>query len=80
VVAAAVGAGVGVVVALSTSPAIGIIAGGLVGPAVGLLVPTRFAAETAPLGSPASADRFLMPGSHVQSPPDDPDTRAGAAP
>jgi 4-azaleucine resistance transporter AzlC len=80
VVAAAVGAGVGVVVALSTSPAIGIIAGGLVGPAVGLLVPTRFAAETAPLGSPASADRFLMPGSHVQPPPDDPDKRAGAAP
>ena len=38
-VAALVGAGVGVVVALLTSPSIGIVAGGLVGPLVGLLVP-----------------------------------------
>jgi predicted branched-subunit amino acid permease len=76
-VAAIVGAGIGVVVALLTSPAIGIIAGGLVGPAVGLLVPARFAAGTAPLGTPASADRFLMPGSHVQPPPDE---EPGSAP
>jgi predicted branched-subunit amino acid permease len=70
-VAAAVGAGVGVPVALLSSPAIGIIVGGLVGPAVGLLVPESLAHETAPLGTPASADRFVMPGSHVQPPPDD---------
>jgi predicted branched-subunit amino acid permease len=73
-VAAVVGAGVGVPVALLSSPAIGIIVGGLVGPAVGLLVPESAAHETAPLGTPASADRFVMPGAHVQPPPDaDPD-------
>jgi 4-azaleucine resistance transporter AzlC len=73
-VAAAVGAGVGVPVALLSSPAVGIIVGGLVGPAVGLLVPASMARETAPLGTPASADRFVMPGAHVQPPPDpDPD-------
>jgi 4-azaleucine resistance transporter AzlC len=38
-VAAIVGAGVGVIVALLMSPAIGIITGGLIGPAAGLLVP-----------------------------------------
>lgn len=38
-VAAIVGAGVGVIVALLTSPAVGIITGGLIGPAAGLLVP-----------------------------------------
>jgi 4-azaleucine resistance transporter AzlC len=73
-VAAAVGAGVGVPVALLSSPAVGIIVGGLVGPAVGLLLPASMARETAPLGTPASADRFVMPGAHVQPPPDpDPD-------
>lgn len=74
-VAAAVGAGAGVIIALLSSPAIGIIVGGLVGPAAGLLVPTRLARETAPLGTPASADRFLMPGAHVEPPP--PDTADG---
>ena len=69
-VAAIVGAGVGVVVALLSSPAIGIVVGGLVGPAVGLLVPRAMARETAPLGTLASADRFVMPGAHVQPPPD----------
>jgi 4-azaleucine resistance transporter AzlC len=68
-VAAMVGAGVGVVAALLTSPPIGIVSGGLVGPAVGLLVPARVARETAPLGTPASADRYLMPGSHVRPGP-----------
>jgi 4-azaleucine resistance transporter AzlC len=79
-VAAAVGAGVGVVVALLSSPAVGIIVGGLVGPAAGLLVPATMAHETAPLGSPASADRFLMPGSHVTPPPDDPADPGRGAP
>ncbi len=47
-VAAIVGGGVAVVVALSTSPAIGIVAGGIVGPLVGLVVPVGMAAEAAP--------------------------------
>ncbi len=64
-VAAIVGAGVGVVVALLSSPSIGIVAGGVVGPAIGLLVPERVAHEQAPLGTPASADRYAMPGTHL---------------
>lgn len=73
-VAAVVGAGVGVMVALLSSPSIGIVAGGLVGPAVGLLVPARAAREIAPLGSPASAERYAMPGAHIDPPRDaDPD-------
>jgi 4-azaleucine resistance transporter AzlC len=68
-VAAIVGAGIAVVVALATSPAIGIVAGGVLGPLVGLLVPAAVARETAPLGTPASVDRYLMPGSHVEDPP-----------
>jgi predicted branched-subunit amino acid permease len=62
-VAAMIGAGVGVGVALLTSPAVGIVAGGLIGPAVGLLVPTTLARETAPLGTARSAERYAMPGS-----------------
>jgi 4-azaleucine resistance transporter AzlC len=61
-VAAIVGAGVGVVVALQSSPAVGIVAGGLIGPAVGLLVPPTLARETAPLGTAPSAERYAMPG------------------
>ena len=67
-VAAIVGAGVGVVVALVTSPSIGIIAGGIVGPAVRLLVPAAIAHEVAPLGTPASADRYAMPGTRLAQP------------
>jgi 4-azaleucine resistance transporter AzlC len=66
IVAAVVGAGVGVGVGLLVSPAIGIVAGGLVGPAVGLLVPTTVAHETAPLGTPSSAERYAMPGAHFE--------------
>jgi predicted branched-subunit amino acid permease len=64
-VAAIVGAGIGVVVALLTSPSIGIVAGGVLGPLAGLLVPARAAHETAPLGSGASVARYSMPGAHV---------------
>ena len=74
-VAAIVGAGIGVVVALATSPAIGIVAGGIIGPAVGLLVPAALAGETAPLGTPASAERYAVPGAHAdadQGPPSEP--------
>jgi 4-azaleucine resistance transporter AzlC len=69
-VAAIVGAGVGVIVALATSPAIGIIAGGIVGPFMGLALPSAYAREIAPLGTPASADRYIMPGARVRQPPD----------
>jgi branched chain amino acid efflux pump len=65
VVAAIVGAVAGIGIALATSPAVGIIAGGLVGPAAGLLVPAAMAHETAPLGTPLSAERYAMPGSHL---------------
>jgi 4-azaleucine resistance transporter AzlC len=68
-VAAIVGAGIAVVVALATSPAIGIVAGGVLGPLAGLLVPASIAAETAPLGSLTSADRIVMPDAHVGSDP-----------
>ena len=71
-VAAILGAGIAVVVALATSPAIGIVAGGILGPAIGLLVPASIAAETAPLGALESADRSLMPDSHVDVDPDPP--------
>ncbi len=70
-VAAIVGAAVGVVVALAVSPAVGIVAGGLVGPAVGLLVPAAIAHETAPLGTTASAEHYAMPGAHFEDPATD---------
>ncbi len=84
-VAAIVGAGIAVVVALLTSPSIGIVAGGILGPAVGLAIPMSAAHETAPLGTSASAERYAMPGAHVDletpdiGPPADPprDTEAG---
>ena len=66
IVAAIVGAGVGVAVALVAGPAIGIIAGGLVGPAVGLAIPAARAAERAPLGTGRSAERYAMPGAHFE--------------
>ncbi len=50
------------------------------GPAVGLLVPAAEAHETAPLGTPVSAELYSMPGTHLAeldgvvdtSPPTDP--------
>jgi len=66
-VAAMVGAGVAVLVALLSSPAIGIVAGGVIGPLIGLAIPARLAAETAPLGSFESAERFSMPDTHVDT-------------
>ena len=79
-VAAIVGAGVGVVVALLTGPSIGIVAGGVVGPAVGLLVPEAAAKERAPLGTPASADRYAMPGTHLSDRPEQPGPPGPLAP
>jgi 4-azaleucine resistance transporter AzlC len=71
-VAAIVGAGIAVVVALLASPAVGIVAGGILGPAVGLLVPVAASHERAPLGSIASAERYAMPGAHVDPGSEDP--------
>jgi 4-azaleucine resistance transporter AzlC len=68
-VAAIVGAGVAVIVALASSPSIGIVAGGVIGPLVGLLVPATAAHETAPLGTPQSATRYAMPGAHFDPDP-----------
>jgi 4-azaleucine resistance transporter AzlC len=54
-VAAIVGAGIGVAVALTSSPSVGIVAGGIIGPLVALLVPKGIATETAsPLPAPPS--------------------------
>ena len=64
-VAAIVGAGVGVVAALAVSPAVGIVVGGLIGPAAGMLVPEAMAHETAPLGTTQSAELYAMPGAHI---------------
>ena len=64
-VAAIAGAATGVAVALLSSPAVGIVVGGLLGPAIGLLVPAAVAHETAPIGTPTSAERYAMPGTHV---------------
>ncbi|MDP9481841.1 MAG: AzlC family ABC transporter permease [Chloroflexota bacterium] len=61
-VAAAVGATVGVSASLAVGTGIGIIAGGVLGPLAGLLVPAERAHERAPLGTPASAERYAMPG------------------
>jgi 4-azaleucine resistance transporter AzlC len=71
-VAAFAGAGIGVGWALFVSPALGlepgtgVVVGGVTGPLVGLLVPEALAAERAPLGTPASAERFAKPGTKVQ--------------
>jgi len=75
-VAAIAGAAIGVGVSLASTTTIGIIAGGVLGPAVGLLVPKKKAGETAPLGSEASADRYLMPHT-LKDPPPDPEPEDG---
>jgi 4-azaleucine resistance transporter AzlC len=70
-VAAIVGAAVGVGVSLVSSPTVGIIAGGVIGPGAGLLVPKSSAGEMAPIGSEASADRYSMPHTLVDRPVED---------
>lgn len=73
-VAALAGAAIAVTWALVVSPAlglepsVGIVAGGILGPAIGLLVPRELALERAPLGTAASAERYAMPGSHLDDP------------
>lgn len=63
-VAAIVGAGLGVVVGLIVSPPVGIIAGGLLGPLAGMAVPRRPDEPVVELGTPGSAERYSMPGAH----------------
>ena len=48
------------VVSLTVSTTAGVIAGGVLGPFVGLLVPPARSAESAPIGSEASARRYGM--------------------
>jgi 4-azaleucine resistance transporter AzlC len=66
-VAAIAGGVVGVTVSLAFSTTVGVIAGGVIGPAIGLLIPAGQAHETAPIGSEASADRYLMPHTIAES-------------
>jgi 4-azaleucine resistance transporter AzlC len=61
-VAAIVGATVAVFASLAAGSGVGIVAGGVLGPLAGLLVPAARAHERAPLGTPASAERYAMPG------------------
>ena len=62
------GAILGVAVSLLAGPGVGVIVGGLGGPLLGLAVPRTSAAETTALGTPASAERYAMPGSHLFEP------------
>jgi 4-azaleucine resistance transporter AzlC len=70
-VAAFAGAAIAVSWALFASPALGVepstgvIVGGVVGPLIGLILPAPLAAERAPLGTRASAERFAMPGTRL---------------
>ena len=70
-VAAIVGAGIAVVVALLTSPAIGIVTGGVVGPLVGLAVPARTVPETGLPGTLEPANRYLVPKADGRPAPED---------
>jgi 4-azaleucine resistance transporter AzlC len=66
VVAAAVGAAIGVVISLASSPSIGIVAGGLLGPLAGLAIPGRAPAAGSELGTLRSAEAYSMPGTHYE--------------
>ena len=59
------GAAIAVAVSLAFGPGIGIICGGLVGPLVGMAVPLPTGVGTVALGTPASAERYSMPGTHL---------------
>jgi 4-azaleucine resistance transporter AzlC len=68
VVAALGGAVLGVSVSLLAGPGVGVIVGGLGGPLLGMAVPRETADEAAALGTPASAERYAMPGTHLRPP------------
>ena len=79
-VAAVVGAGIAVVVALVSSPSIGIVAGGVLGPLAGLAMPAGSGAETARLGTAESAERYSMPGARPRADTAESTTRSDASP
>lgn len=68
-VAAISGAILGVATGLAAGTGIGVIVGGLVGPLIGLAVPRRADEAATALGTPASAERYSMPGAHVADRP-----------
>ncbi len=67
-VAALGGAILGVAVSLLAGPGVGVIVGGLGGPLLGLAIPRQASPEAAPLGSPAWAERYATPGTHLVEP------------
>ncbi len=77
-VAAIGGAMLAVGTSLVAGPGIGIIVGGLGGPLLGMAVPSRVDRQAAALGSPESAERYSMPGTHLQGDPAGP-SRAGTS-
>ncbi|MDO8485638.1 MAG: AzlC family ABC transporter permease [Candidatus Limnocylindrales bacterium] len=64
-VAALGGAILGVTFSLVAGPGVGGIVGGLGGPLLGMAVPRAIADERTALGTPASAERYAMPGAHL---------------
>lgn len=64
-VAALGGAILGVAFSLLAGPGIGVIVGGLGGPLLGMAVPRVIADEATALGTPASAERYALPGAHL---------------
>jgi 4-azaleucine resistance transporter AzlC len=77
-VAALGGASLGVVVSLVAGSGIGVIVGGMGGPLLGLAVPRREGDGVTALGTPRSAERFAMPGSHFEPGSDRTANRADA--
>ncbi len=72
IVAALGGASLAVVVSLLAGPGIGIIVGGLGGPLLGMALPADPGSKTIALGSPESAERYSMPGTHLAHPGESP--------
>jgi 4-azaleucine resistance transporter AzlC len=66
-VAAFGGAVLAVVVSLVFGPGIGIIVGGLGGPLLGMAAPAGAGSRGVALGSPESAERYSMPGTHLHA-------------
>jgi 4-azaleucine resistance transporter AzlC len=64
-VAALSGAILGVAAGLLAGPGVGVIVGGLGGPLLGMAVPRSDADDAAALGTPASAERYALPGAHL---------------
>jgi branched chain amino acid efflux pump len=66
VVAAISGAALGVAVGLVAGTGPGVIVGGICGPLFGLAVPRRPGDERTALGTTGSAERYSMPGTHLE--------------